>query len=414
METPKPRKRPQSPEVSRVQLGASSVAESLAYESVGSNGLSNAHSISQVGIYEDAPQEPLAEVMEALPSGEMALQFLDDLDLESSDYHFMFRTPRSPSLAMQYEAPPGALNPRGISLDDPNLRPQILGLSGDMDPFLLQRYRTDEMGNFKFKQLSIQSVQQDPFPVHFLTSHPSLFTRSRIEAGHQSCPDEESRSNLEAIISPEMGKRLIALYQKFIAPQYPIFSTEQLPDPASAPPSLLAAIYAIAFSFATYDDQLCIDFAYDSPPFESLSRIIESTLSAELHSPSLSLVQSLVLVAARPSADPHVSDASFRWSTLSMLIAAAVNVGLHLDPSGWQILPWQISQRRRLSFVIYSLDRWLAATLGRPPNISESNWLVTSIQATDELCSGLSDAQWNELLIYSSLTSILAKTLSNL
>src|SRR6478735_9005357 len=68
VETPKPRKRPQSPEVSRVQLGASSVAESLAYESVGSDGLSNAHSISQVGIYEDAAQEPLAEVMEALPS----------------------------------------------------------------------------------------------------------------------------------------------------------------------------------------------------------------------------------------------------------------------------------------------------------------------------------------------------------
>ena len=271
VETPKPRKRPQSPEVSRVQLGASSVAESLAYESVGTDGSPNAHSISQVGIYENASQEPLGEVMEALSSTDMALQFLNDLDLEGSEYHFMFRTPRSPSLAMQHEAPAPAINSRRITLDDPNLRPETLGLSGDMDPFLLQRYRIDDLGNFKFKQLSIQSVQQDPFPVYFLASHPSLFARNRIEAGHQPYPDPESRRNLEAIIPPEMGKRLITLYQKFIAPQYPIFSTEQLPDPALAPPSLLAAIYTTAFSFATYDDQLCIDLAYDSPPFESLS-----------------------------------------------------------------------------------------------------------------------------------------------
>ncbi|KAL6400982.1 putative transcriptional regulatory protein C25B8.11 [Ilyonectria robusta] len=367
----------------------------------------------------------LADPPNATMFPEMNMQFLDDLDMAGSEYQFMFRTPHSPasnvSIAGDFspasQSPPTWL-PAGSSdilLDGiGNLNPETLGLTGDMDPYLLRRYQTDERGTFKFKQLAIHSVHQDPIPVQFLVSQPVLFARSREEAGHDVVPDAQLKAELEKEISVAMGKRLITLYEKFIAPHFPIFCTQLLPDPASTPSHLLAAVYCITFPFAMYDDQLCIDLAYNSPPYEPLSRIINTALAADLHSPNIALVQTLLLVVGRPSSNPLVSDASYRWSMLGTLVAAAVNIGLHLDPSAWKISSSQISQRRRLSFAIYVIDKWLAASLGRPPYINDANWLVTSLREGDDHCSGLSSEQWADMLDFSSLTSVLASALSSL
>ncbi|KAF7554201.1 hypothetical protein G7Z17_g3066 [Cylindrodendrum hubeiense] len=380
-------------------------------------------SITGIPAANDASSLADAPIPTAFP--DMNMQFLDDLDMDGSEYQFMFRTPHSPasniSVAGDFSAtsqsPPTWLpaDASDILLDGTgSLNPETLGLTGDMDPYLLRRYQTDERGTFKFKQLAVHSVHQDSVPVQFLISQPALFARSREEAGHDVVPDDELKVELEKEVSVAMGKRLIALYQKFIAPHYPIFSTQLLPDPASTPAHLLAAIYSITFPFAMYDDQLCIDLAYDSPPYEPLSRIINTALAADLHSPNIALVQTLLLIVGRPSSNPLVSDASYRWSMLGMLVASAVNIGLHLDPSAWRISSCQISQRRRLSFAIYATDTWLAASLGRPPYINDANWLVTSSRATDDHCSGLSPEQWTNMLDFSSLTSVLASTLSRL
>ncbi|KAH7165349.1 fungal-specific transcription factor domain-containing protein [Dactylonectria macrodidyma] len=356
---------------------------------------------------------------------EMTMQFLDELDMDGSEYQFMFRTPHSSgsnvSAAGDFPAasqsppthPPSDIS--NILLDKPEKQnPEVLGLTGDMDPYLLRSYRTDGRDIFKFKQLAIHSVHQEPIPIQFLISQPSLFARGREEADHDVVPDDELRSNLEKEVSASMGKRLIALYQKFIAIHYPIFSTQLLPDPTSSAPHLLAAIYAITFPFAMYDDQLYIDLAYDSPPYEPLSRIINTALASDLHSSNIVLVQTLLLVVGRPSSNPLVSDASYRWSVMGMLVAAAINIGLHLDPSGWNISSSQISQRRRLSFSIYATDKWLAASLGRPPYINDANWLVSALRTSDDQYSGLSPEQWKDMLDFSSLTSVLNSTLSSL
>ncbi|KAK7419786.1 hypothetical protein QQX98_003158 [Neonectria punicea] len=371
---------------------------------------------------DDAPSLTDAPNAESFP--EMSMQFLDNLDMDGSEYRFMFRSPASnPSPTADVSATSQSQSPStshptdssDILLDGTGgLNPETLGLTGHMDPYLLQSYQFDHAGTFKFKQLAIQSVQQDPVPVQFLVSQPSLFAKSREEAGHDVVPESEFRSRLEKEVSEPMGKRLITLYQRFIAPQYPIFSTQLPPDPASTPSHLLAAIYSISFPFAIYDDKLCIDLAYDSPPYASLSRIINAALAAELHSPSIALVQTLLLVVARPSSNPLVSDASCRWSMLGLLVAAAVNIGLHLDPLAWKISSSQICQRRRLSFAVYATDKWLAASLGRPPHINNENWLVTSLRPSDVHDSELSDEQWTEMLDMSSLTDVLASTLSGL
>ncbi|CAJ0550118.1 Ff.00g100480.m01.CDS01 [Fusarium sp. VM40] len=341
------------------------------------------------------------------------MQFLQDFDMNGSGFQFMFQTPNDKPPSTASEATDGSWNRIYPLLDGhENLHLETLGLSGDMDPYLLQRYQTDENGTFKFKQLAIRSVNDNP-PVQFLISQQSLFTHSRREAGHLPSPTVDLRRELEKIITQGMGKRLIDLYMRFIAPHYPIFSADSLPDPATSAPGLLAAIYSISSPFAMYDDQLCIDMAYDSPDPKDLAGLINTAVASDIHSPTLATVQALFLVVAKSSSNPLVSDASYRWTTMGMLASAAVNIGLHLDPSSWNIPLDQSRARRRLSFFIFALDKWLAAALGRPPHIHRSNWLVDELTIQDDHSCGLDTMKWTDAMEFSALTSCLASTLDH-
>ncbi|KAJ6441441.1 putative transcriptional regulatory protein C25B8.11 [Purpureocillium lavendulum] len=362
----------------------------------------------------------------AFPS--MSLQFLQDLGMNSPDYNFMFRTPRSPAsnmsiaedgtsqivnaASLQHMA--SATTPLPLLDGQPDTNPEALGLTGDMDPYVLQRYRTDDNGVFKFKQLAIYSVQEQPFPVQFLLSHPSLFARSQEQAGHATPGDAYLRTQLEQLVPAAMGKRLISLWTKFAAAQYPIFSAAMPPNPETSPTHLLAAVYAVAVPFAMHDDKLCIDLAYDAFPYSTLSQVLNTALATDLHSPSLETVQTLLLLVLRPPSNPLVSDASHRWNLMGNLVTVAVNVGLHLDPASWGLPAAGVSLRRRLSFIIFSIDRLLAAGLGKPPLINPDNWLVTKLCPSDQLDSDLYDADWAQLLKLSSLTAHVDKALASL
>lgn len=342
------------------------------------------------------------------------MDFLQDLDINGPEYQFIFQTPDNNTpltVAGSVSGPNSRTHPFLDGYE--NLQPETLGLSGDMDPYLLQRYQSDEHGTFKFKQLAIRSVKNSP-PVQFLVPQPSLFAQIRKEAGHTSTPISVQRAGLEKAISQTMGRRLVSLYERFIAPHYPIFSTESPPDPAVSAPCLLAAIYSTALPFAMYDDQLCIDMAYDSPDAEDLAHLMNSAIAFDVHSPNIATVQTLFLLVVKPSSSPLVSDASYRWTTMGTLVSAATNIGLHLDPSFWNIPSSQVAARRRLSFFIFAIDKWLAAALGRPPHVNRANWLVDAITTQDEHSSGLDASQWTNILAFSALTSCLANTLDQL
>ncbi|KAM0347307.1 hypothetical protein ACHAPU_004826 [Fusarium lateritium] len=320
---------------------------------------------------------------------DMTMQFLQDFDMDGPEFQFMFQSPNDEYTSARSDVTEGSSSRIHPLLDGhESLHPETLGLTGDMDPYLLQRYQTDDHGTFKFKQLAIRSVNNNP-PIQFLISQQSLFAQSRREAGHSSISTPELRKKLEKIIPQSMGKRLISLYMRFVAPHYPIFSSDSSPDPATSAPGLLAAIYSISFPFAMYDDKLCIDMAYDSPDPKDLADIINTAVTSDLHSPTLATVQTLFLVAVRPSPNPLVSDASYRWAVMGMLASAAVNIGLHLDPNLWNTPQAQSRVRRRLSFFIFALDKWLAAALGRPPHIDRANWLVDELASQDDHSCGL-------------------------
>lgn len=348
------------------------------------------------------------------------MNFVGDFNFETtqSEFEAMFRSPRpptTPSVASMRTLAPKPTGTAQYSCYPAGANPQAMGLSGDMDPLLLQHYRFDDNGMFGFKELAIHSVAQDaPVPCHFLVSQQSLFSRRREEAGLDELPESRLREELEQVITVEVGRRLVRLFRQFIQPRWPIFSETDFPDPSSTAAHLLAAVYAISLPFAVHDDRLSVDVAYDKPSYAALSRIIDASLAYEVHSPSVAVAQTLLLLVLRPSSDPLVADASCRSDLLGRLAACAMTLGLHLDPSTWAMPMRQRAQRKRLSFLIYAVDKWLASSLGRPPCVHEDNWLITSIDRDDMSDSGLKVQDETQLINFSLVTRTLSSVLLKL
>ncbi|KAK1965978.1 fungal-specific transcription factor domain-containing protein [Colletotrichum sublineola] len=352
------------------------------------------------------------------PSQGDEMAFVDSLNFDTtqSEFEAMFQsprafstpstvwtsiTPRQPGSRDEIEYPPGA-------------NPQLVGLSGDMDPLLLRHYRTDESGMFGFKELAIHSVQDSSMPCQFLLSQQSLFSRRRDECGVERPGEDALSAQLTKIIPAAVGARLIALFSDFVQAQFPVFAAALFPDPATTPAYLLAAVYAISLPFVVYDDKLSVDVAYDKPPYPALSQIIDKALSYEVHSPSIPVAQTLLLLVLRPSADPLVADTAYRRDVLGRLISCATTLGLHLDPSDWSMTERQKAHRRRLSFIIHAVDTWIASTHGTPPSTHRDNWLVTSLEPRDFVDSGLGSHDENRLMDFASITEVLSSALSNL
>ncbi|KAL7942755.1 fungal-specific transcription factor domain-containing protein [Trichoderma barbatum] len=299
--------------------------------------------------------------------------------------------------------------------DDLDSTPQFIGNTGEFEPCLFGHYLRDTSGRLRFKKLTLQSVHLRGLPAHFMLTSQSLYSQSREEAGLASKIDETTfREQLESLVPIDIGERLIRLYEHFIAPQYPIFSTQSRPSPTSSPTYLLAAIYAIAQPFMDFDDVLTLDLAYDPLPYSALLQISLKALEFEVYGPTLPAVQTLILLLARPTAHHLISDSSFRCKLLGMLISAAHTLGFHMDPVEWSIPRWQVTQRRRISFMIFKMDTWMASSLGRPPMLNEDNWLVTSLSSEDGYGTCMVEADWRDFLQHAQLVPILRRVLSEL
>jgi hypothetical protein len=318
---------------------------------------------------------------------------------------------------MEMEGSPNILN-SGLTdtqLDlNGSLNPQVLGNSGDMDPYLLRSYQYDTSGAFKFKQLTIRSVCRGANPTQFLLSQPGLFSLSRQEMGLPDISYDVLREELETLVPADTGLRLIALFRRFILSQYPIFSDSLFPDPQSSPPYLLAAIYIVAQPFARFDDTLSVELAYEDLNTQALMRLVNEALRYEAHNPGLSVVQTMILLVLRPSSNPLILESSSKWSLHGELVATSQTLGLHYDPSSWDIPTWQVALRRRISSTIFALDKWLASSLGRPPLITQDTWLVSSLRPTDGYASSLSPDVWSEHVSYTKSGPLLGDVLAKL
>ena len=257
--------------------------------------------------------------------------------------------------------------------DNPDVSIQIIGHTADMDPFLMRQYQFDDNGRFRFKKLTIQSLDQGPSPCQMLIS-PRL-----APVGNTA---HQMRAQLEALIPPSAGDRLVSLFKIYVANQFPIF--HGYPSASSASECILAALYLCVEAYIPFDEELSVDFAYDGLPRTELLQVFYQCLQPALEHPSIETVQALFLMVICPG-NPLIFEAPRKWALHGMLIACAHTIGLHFDPNAWSLDAAQARSRRVLAALIFDLDHRLAASLGKPPLLDPNNWLVTTLERDPSL-----------------------------
>ncbi|KAE8330705.1 hypothetical protein BDV39DRAFT_190336 [Aspergillus sergii] len=303
----------------------------------------------------------------------------------------------------------------GPSLDNhPSLSSQLCGLTGDMDPYVLRHYRFDARGEFPFSKLAIRSVQDTEMPVQFLLSKPELSNESKAATSLEAPFAEEALPELSQIVAPEIGERLIQLFSRFINRQFPILSEDSLPAPRAASAHLLAAIYLITQPFTTFDDYLCIEFVYNPPSPQVLFRIAWSELNNALSQPTVQSLQAALILLLHPPLNPLLLDSAAKWTLLGMTVSMAQTLGLHLDPTMWNLPSNEVRTRRRLSWAVFALDKWLAFSFGRPSHISKDNWLITELESSDIELGDPASGAHPYAIEFSRLTTILDNVLTSL
>ncbi|SPN99280.1 uncharacterized protein DNG_02317 [Cephalotrichum gorgonifer] len=261
----------------------------------------------------------------------------------------------------------------------------LIGATDPLDPWLMRQYRFDDNGEVEFRRLVVRSVMDGPLPVQFFVfQSPS---HSQGSTGTPDTPgdsDSSSRTYLNSLVPPDIGARLLNLYFKFIYPLFPAVLREPDRNYLDYSPDVLAAIYMVSLDFVTFDDVLCIQMAYDQSPRKTLKTLLWSWLHERRGCPTLSLLQSALLLGLSPAGDMLLPENDERLSLGGMIVSMANTLGLQHDPTDWDLPAAEIALRRRLSCLVRANDTWLAASTGRPGFIASSNWLVEVATAADD------------------------------
>ncbi|KAF7125399.1 hypothetical protein CNMCM5793_001577 [Aspergillus hiratsukae] len=302
---------------------------------------------------------------------------------------------------------------------------QLFGMSSESDPWLLRHCRYDEYGMRSLHRTHFRHVGGVPVerlvPVHFLVTDNDLLapakeaTRIRGPGG----PDM-ARAELDAMVAPEHGRRLLSLFLTFVFPAMPVISRSQLGISPSGPVSslshipvhLLAAIYTSALPFVVHDPVLCVSAAYEEQLSARLLRMVYDLLAEEIHTPKLSVLQaSLLYLQQMPTGTQRsVSDSPFVWSFLGSVVAQATSLGLHLEPRPWGIPAWEKRLRRRLWWAVYLEDKWRSLLMGRPPFIHHEDFDVSELDGNDFVVDGNQAATLNPASDYQRETIFIHAT----
>ena len=148
-----------------------------------------------------------------------------------------------------------------------------------------------------------------------------------------------------------------------------------VPDATSTP--LLGAVYTLAHCFVTdpsaqskQDIKKWRNFLYQALPIEARHPRLE-TLEAWL-----CFVQRSALIHRAPTT-PGL------WSEIGSLIGASHDLGINVDPTGWEMEQSQKSRRIRIAWALFTTDKWAALGLGRPSYISRDDWSVPMVTEAD-------------------------------
>ncbi|CAK3784560.1 Transcriptional activator DAL81 [Lecanosticta acicola] len=266
---------------------------------------------------------------------------------------------------------------------------QIVGVSGESDPYLLSKYRYDEYNEATFQSVRLRKMSSGPaecdssVPTFFMIQPNALASKAQPQRKEDS--QDRWRRELEEVVSEDIGKRLIRLFYRYVQPYFPILSREDgtgMREPRELPPCVLAAIYGHALPFCPWDEQLCVE-VYTPPSADALFKIAWLSCQPLLHTPNIPAMQTLLLLVQRRPTNRHVSDTPFKCVIMTTAVSIAQALGLNRDPTDWPIPSWEIKQRKRLAWATYIQDKWIALNFGRSSHIQADDWDVPPLTEDD-------------------------------
>ncbi|KAH0386802.1 hypothetical protein KCU92_g2291, partial [Aureobasidium melanogenum] len=196
---------------------------------------------------------------------------------------------------------------------------------------------------------------------------------------------EQSRVDaIQQLVEPH-GQALIDLYFRIIHPSFPILHKGVFLEKAARSyrefsPALLAAVYLLTTNYWRCSPTLATK---PKPDANRLYELAMESYDLTIYRPKLSSVQAGLLIAQYECYDSDVMSSGCRGKLTAQLVSMAHTLGLHLDPSRWDLPAWEISLRCRLAWAIYAQDKWVALIEGRPPLISDRDWIVPLLQHKD-------------------------------
>ncbi|KAF2708344.1 hypothetical protein K504DRAFT_503517 [Pleomassaria siparia CBS 279.74] len=247
------------------------------------------------------------------------------------------------------------------------------GISSDQGPSLLRHLVYDQLDCFgNDRQLFWRvEAQEDSaymivYPSHHLDGHADMYEYDHIEA----------------VFTPHQTE-LVDLYFTYVHTSFPVLESRSTFEKKRAnsclPVSLLALVYLHGSAF-WHIPHRCIFPLIDQ---HALHPYIYSCLTFEARTPNLEVIQALLLYTQLPARFNRAPNYPGIWSTTSLLTGMAQDIGLHIDPSGWSIIPEERKLRRILWWAVLLHEKTMAHWLGRPSHIKWDDWNVEPLQLKD-------------------------------
>ncbi|KAI8371342.1 fungal-specific transcription factor domain-containing protein [Radiomyces spectabilis] len=216
-----------------------------------------------------------------------------------------------------------------------------------------------------------------------------------IEVSSPKHPENNSQNRFEPfkdieLMTPELADRLVQQYFTWIHPYVPMINKiaflEQYyhQNPVPADRYLLYAVCAVGARVVNHHegDSKANDGAVHvstetTVKLRKIFRARADKVMEVAHKRSgISTIQTLLLLSVFREFSGDDAEDTSHWFTGSMAIRMAQDLGLHRNTSRWRIPEDERELRRRIWYIAYTVDRWVAAELGRPMSILDHEFDV--------------------------------------
>ncbi|KAG6037755.1 hypothetical protein E4U41_004810, partial [Claviceps citrina] len=271
--------------------------------------------------------------------------------------------------------------------DNPGRSTYYLGRTAEQDAFVLDAFSYGILSETSTVDANVVQIHRggpdvDDLPQHFLflsLGHPK----------HTNLSREEASDAIETKVWPHADV-LVRLYFKHIHPVLPLMSKVRFlrryaSNRKSIPACLRGAVYALASVFWTEDPTIPDG---DCPPFHQHEIVDQAhrALRREIENPNLFVVQAcLLLIHVQPPSIDSI-EAPSTFTLAAQATACAQLIGLHQDPTSWNVEPVEKRLRRKLWWSVFVTDCWAAISVGSSPHIGEASFNTMPMEIEDIRC----------------------------